>query len=68
MDFLKNNGKGFLLCLIIALPSWWLGKCFPIIGGAVGRECYGKALSVPTAGFVNSVPFNRVVFIISYHI
>lgn len=35
MDFIKKNGKGLLLCLAIAVPSWFLGKQFPIIGGAV---------------------------------
>lgn len=35
MDFLKKNWKGLLLCLAIAVPSWLLGKQFPIIGGAV---------------------------------
>lgn len=27
--------KGIILCLIIAMPSWFLGKQFEIIGGAV---------------------------------
>ena len=35
MDFIKKNGKGMLLCLCIAVPSWFLGKQFPIIGGPV---------------------------------
>ena len=35
MNFIKQNGKGLLLCLIIAVPSWFAGKAFPIIGGAV---------------------------------
>lgn len=35
MDFIKENFKGFGLCLLIAIPSWILGSCFPIIGGAV---------------------------------
>ena len=35
MEFMKKNGKGILLCLLIAIPSWLLGKQFPIIGGAV---------------------------------
>jgi uncharacterized membrane protein YadS len=26
---------GMLLCLIIAIPAWLLGKVFPIIGGPV---------------------------------
>lgn len=35
MAFIKKNWKGLLLCLAIAVPSWLLGKQFPIIGGAV---------------------------------
>lgn len=35
MDFFKTNYKGLLLCLCIAIPSWFAGKAFPIIGGAV---------------------------------
>lgn len=35
MNFLKENGRGLLLCLCISIPSWIVGKHFPIIGGAV---------------------------------
>ena len=35
MAFIEKNWKGLMLCLIIAIPSWLLGKQFPIIGGAV---------------------------------
>lgn len=35
MDFIKKNYKGLLLVLAIAIPSWFLGKLFPIVGGAV---------------------------------
>lgn len=35
MEFLKKNGAGLFVCLLIAVPSWLLGKCFPIVGGAV---------------------------------
>lgn len=35
MNFIKKNWKGILLCLAIAIPSWIMGKKFPIIGGAV---------------------------------
>lgn len=35
LKFLKKHGQGILLCLVIAVPSWFLGKAFPIIGGAV---------------------------------
>lgn len=35
MNWLEKNLKGLLLCLCIAVPSWLLGKQFPIIGGAI---------------------------------
>lgn len=35
MNFVKKNIFGILVCLAIALPSWYLGKLFPVIGGAV---------------------------------
>ena len=35
MGFIQTKGKGLLLCLLIAIPSWFLGKSFPIIGGPV---------------------------------
>lgn len=35
MDFIKKNIKGILLCAAIAIPSYFLGKIFPLIGGAV---------------------------------
>lgn len=35
MNFIKNNSAGIFLCLAIALPSWLLGRLFPVIGGAI---------------------------------
>ena len=35
MNFIRKNGSGILLCLAIAIPSWFVGKLFPVIGGAV---------------------------------
>ncbi|MGF6375179.1 putative integral membrane protein (TIGR00698 family) [Clostridiales Family XIII bacterium PM5-7] len=35
MDFINTKGKGILLCMVIAVPAWFLGKAFPLIGGAV---------------------------------
>lgn len=46
MNFLKNNGKGVLLCLCIAVPSWFLGKQFPIIGGAVIAIIAGMIVTI----------------------
>ena len=35
MKFVKRNWRGILSCLLIAIPSWVLGKIFPVVGGAV---------------------------------
>ena len=35
MQFIEKNWKGMLLCLIISIPCWFLGKMFPLIGGPV---------------------------------
>lgn len=35
MNFVKKNWSGILFCLVIAIPSWFLGKIFPVVGGAV---------------------------------
>ncbi len=35
MDFIKTNWKGILISLLIAVPSWFLGKLFPIVGRPV---------------------------------
>jgi uncharacterized integral membrane protein (TIGR00698 family) len=35
MKSLQAKWKGIALCLVLAVPSWILGKKFPVIGGAV---------------------------------
>ena len=35
MNFIKKNWSGILVCLVIAIPSWLIGKKFPIVGGPV---------------------------------
>ena len=35
MNFFKKNLNGILVCFVIAIPSWLLGKAFPVIGGPV---------------------------------
>ena len=35
MSFIKKNWSGMLLCLAIAIPAWYLGKLFPVVGGPV---------------------------------
>ena len=46
MNFIKKNIRGILLCLLIALPSWYLGKLFPVIGGAIFAIIAGMAVTV----------------------
>lgn len=35
MNFIKKYGKGLLLCFCIAIPSWFLGRLVPVVGGPV---------------------------------
>lgn len=46
MTFIKENWKGIGLCLLIAVPSWYLGNLFPIIGGAVIAILAGMILGL----------------------
>lgn len=46
MTFIKNNAPGILLCLAIAIPSWFLGTAFPIVGGAVIAILAGMVLTL----------------------
>ena len=46
MNFMKKNALGIGLCLLIAIPSWILGKLFPIIGGAVIAILLGMLVTV----------------------
>lgn len=46
MDFVKKNGSGILLCLIIAVPAWLLGKALPIIGGPVFGILFGMIITL----------------------
>ena len=46
MNFIQEKGKGLLLCLAIAIPSWFLGQQFPIIGGPVIAIIAGMILTL----------------------
>lgn len=46
MSAIQKNVKGLLLCLVIAVPSWFLGKMFPVIGGAVIAIVAGMVATV----------------------
>jgi uncharacterized integral membrane protein (TIGR00698 family) len=46
MNFIKKNWLGLMLCIIIAIPSWLLGKKFPIIGGPVIAIIVGMIITL----------------------
>ena len=43
---LKNNIPGVLLCFMIAIPAWILGKAFPIVGSPVFGILFGMILTM----------------------
>lgn len=43
---LKKKYKGILLCLVIAIPCWFLGKKFPIVGGPVFGIILGMMITL----------------------
>lgn len=46
MNFIKKNGAGLILCLAITIPSWFLGKSFPVIGGPVFAILIGMIITL----------------------
>ena len=46
MNVVKKNMPGILACLVIALPAWFLGIAFPIIGGPVFGILFGILIAL----------------------
>lgn len=46
MNFIKKNGPGILLCLVIAIPAWLLGLWLPVVGGPVFAILIGMVLTL----------------------
>lgn len=46
MNQVKKLAPGVLLCLVIAIPCWLLGKAFPIIGGSVFAILTGMVIAL----------------------
>lgn len=46
MNFVKENYKGILLCLIISIPCWLLGQTFEVIGGPVFAILAGMVITL----------------------
>lgn len=46
MNFIKDKLPGFISCLIIAIPSWYIGKYIPVVGGAVFAIIFGMIVAL----------------------
>lgn len=46
MNNITNKITGLLTCVAIALPAWYLGKLFPVIGGAVFAILIGMVIAL----------------------
>lgn len=46
MNIIKKNGPGLVLCIIIAILSWLLGKTYPIIGGPIIAIIVGMIIAL----------------------
>lgn len=46
MNFIKQNWKGVLLCLVIAVPAWYLGRLVPVVGGPVFAILAGMVVTL----------------------
>lgn len=60
MSFIKNNWKGILISFLIAVPSWFLGKLFPIVGGPVIAIIAGMIITIfvkDKASFASGIKF-----------
>ncbi|MBU9727590.1 YeiH family protein [Diplocloster modestus] len=43
---MKKNAKGVLLCLLIAIPAWFLGSLLPVVGGPVFAILIGMVVTL----------------------
>jgi uncharacterized integral membrane protein (TIGR00698 family) len=46
MNIIKRNGPGLVLCIIIAIPSWLLGRIYPILGGPIVSILVGMLIAI----------------------
>lgn len=45
MRHMRSNLPGIILCLAIAVPAWFLGGIFPVIGGPVWGILFGMVIA-----------------------
>lgn len=59
---IKDNFAGIVLVLFLAIPAWFLGKFYPIIGGPV----FAILLGMITTNFIkNKLPFQKGILFTS---
>lgn len=58
MMHIKRKIPGILICLLIAVPAWFLGKTFPIMGGPV----FGILIGIIIANILPRLLSNRSNF------
>ena len=46
MSFISKNWKGILVCLAIAIPSWIIGRMFPVVGGPIIAIILGMIITL----------------------
>ena len=46
MNFIKKNAVGLLVCLVIAVPAWLLGKQLEVVGGPVFAILIGMVVAL----------------------
>ncbi len=60
MSFIHDKGRGIFLCLLLAIPSCFLGKLVPVIGGPVFAILLGMLLAAfwtPAASYKTGIGF-----------
>lgn len=60
MKDITKNWKGILICFVISVPAWFLGKRFEIVGGAVIAILMGMTIALfwkDKGGFEGGIKF-----------
>lgn len=46
MEWIRRNGPGILACMCIAVPAWFLGRTFEVVGGPVFAILLGMVMAL----------------------
>lgn len=75
MNFTRSKGLGILLCMIIALPAYVLGRVFPVIGGPIFAILIGMIMCLtlkkrealnPGIGFTSNYILQTAVVLLGF--